>query len=128
LKRHPLSETAAEYRRTIWVTVVAAVLAFVIAILGARGYVPVTLGFAAIVLFGICVLVVALLGVKLQQQTREDLEKRARRGMTLILAATLGTQDNEALEKVARKGGDAGEAARMILQTRRAKADSKGHG
>jgi len=120
-----LSDSAVEYRRTIWMMVVTAVLALVIAILGARGYVPVALGFAAIVLFGVCVLLVAVFGVKLQQQTREDLDKRNRRGMIVMLASALGKQDDEALARIAANGGDAGEAADMILLTRRARAGQK---
>jgi hypothetical protein len=68
---------------------------------------------------------VAVLGVKLQQQTRDDINKRNNRGMIVLLAATLGKQDDEALTRIAANGGDAGDAAEMILRTRRARAGQK---
>lgn len=81
---------------------------------------------------GILLLMVAVFmgaiwsGLRHRQEVLADREKASGGVMIVAIAAQLGRQDDATLERIQARGGPAGEAARMILTERKARAARPG--
>jgi len=121
LKYH-LTDNARVYRRLMWVTALTAVPALALAIRGVQGSTSPFWGVLGGLVFLGALGTAAVLGFKMHRQTLADRDMRARRGMIVMMAETLGKESEESLEKIRKRGGMSGEAADMILKGRQAKA------
>lgn len=65
-------------------------------------------------------------GIRHRQQVLADREKASGGLMIVAIAAQLGKQDDATLEQIQSRGGPAGDAARMILTERKARANRTG--
>jgi hypothetical protein len=129
MARIKLTDNARPYRRGMWfITIVAGLPAMLLAIRGAQGRVPVTLGLLGALVFVGAIVTAAVLGLKAHRQTLADREIVSRRTMIVMMTATLGKESDESLEKIHDGGGLTGEAAGMILKSRQAKANAQADG
>ncbi|MDH4133128.1 MAG: hypothetical protein OEV95_15125 [Gemmatimonadota bacterium] len=97
---------------------VAAALSLALAVAGFRRVLPGEFAFLGLALFVALLVLIALLAWQTRQRIREQREAAERGQMIVILAARLKDEEAATLEQMVRRGGQAGEAAALILQGR----------
>jgi hypothetical protein len=92
----------------------------------AKGWLPKELTGAILLLLTAVLIAAAWSGLRTRRQALADRDKESGNAIFLAIAAQLGRQDDATLERIEAKGGPAGEAAKMILTERRARAARAG--
>lgn len=118
----PLSAGARQWRTLMWASVALAAAGFLVAWQGARGRVDPALGILALGAAGAALLLALLAGARARRQALEDRAEETGSMLLVMLAAQLKTKDDATLEALVAKGGQAGEAAALVLQGRRERA------
>lgn len=96
----------------------AAALSLVLAVAGFRHVVPEEFALLGLALFVAFLVLIALLAWETRRTVLAQREAAERGQMIVILAARLKDEETATLEEMVRKGGQAGEAAGLILQGR----------
>jgi hypothetical protein len=97
---------------------VAAALSLALAVAGFRQVVPEEFALVGLALFVTFLVLIALLAWETRRKVLAQREAAERGQMIVILAARLKDEETATLEEMVRKGGQAGEAAGLILQGR----------
>lgn len=105
-------------RALVRLAAVAAALSLAVAVAGFRGVIPEEFALLGLALFVAFLVLIALLAWQTRQRIREQREAAERGQMIVILAAKLKDEETATLEQMVRRGGQAGEAAALILQGR----------
>ena len=125
--RATLSERATSLRYAMWGMVGVAAMLLLAGFAGAKQWIPIRVGAAALWLFGASVVLILWLGFKVRAQALADRERESGLAMIVVIAAQLAQQDETTLTRIAGRGGPAAEAAQLILAGRRRAALSGGH-
>jgi len=110
--------TGTPSRALVRLAAIAAALSLLLAVAGFRRVIPGEFALLGLALF---VAFLVLIGLLAWQSRQHILAQRAaveRQAALVILAARLKDEDAATLEEMARRGGQAGEAAALILQGR----------
>lgn len=110
--------TGTPSRALVRLAAIAAALSLFLAVAGFRRVIPGEFALLGLALF---VAFLVLIGLLAWQSRQHILAQRAaveRQAALVILAARLKDEDAATLEEMARRGGQAGEAAALILQGR----------
>jgi hypothetical protein len=110
--------TSTPNRALVRLAGVAAALSLVLAVAGFRQVVPRELALLGLALFVAFLVLIALLAWETRRQVLAQREAAERGQMIVILAAKLKDEATPTLERMVRQGGQAGEAAGLILQGR----------
>jgi prepilin signal peptidase PulO-like enzyme (type II secretory pathway) len=105
--------TSTPNRALVRLAGVAAALSLVLAVAGFRQVVP-----RELALLGLALFVAFLVLIALRRKVLAQREAAERGQMIVILAAKLKDEATPTLERMVRQGGQAGEAAGLILQGR----------
>ena len=97
---------------------VAAALSLALAVAGFRHVVPEEFALIGLALFVAFLVLIALLAWQTRQKVLAQREAAEHGQMIVILAAKLKDVETGMLEQMVRRGGQVGEAARLILQGR----------
>jgi hypothetical protein len=97
---------------------IAAALSLVLAVAGFRRVVPEEFALVGLALFVTFLVLIALLAWETRRKVLAQREAAEHGQMIVILAARLKDEETATLEELVRKGGQAGEAAGLILQGR----------
>ncbi|MEO8138550.1 MAG: hypothetical protein ABI742_02835 [Gemmatimonadota bacterium] len=125
--RAALSGRATSLRYAMWGVVGVAAVLLLAAFAGAKQWIPIRVGAAALWLFGASVALILWLGFKARAQALADRERQSGQAMIVAIAAQLARQDETILARIAGRDGPAAEAAQLILAGRRKAALSGGH-
>jgi O-antigen/teichoic acid export membrane protein len=92
----------------------------------AKGWLPKELTGSLLLLLLAVLIAAAWSGLRAHRQALADRDRESGNAIFLAIAAQLGSQDDATLARIQSKGGPAGEAAKMILTERRARAARTG--
>jgi hypothetical protein len=87
-----------------------------------KGWIPRETGGSILLMLVAVGLAAGWSGLRTRRQALADRDKESGNAIFLAIAAQLGQQDDATLERIQAKGGPAGEAAKLILTERRARA------
>ncbi len=121
-----VSDRAYSYRVLTRLLSACIVLLVLILFAAAKRWIAHDLGSLALGLLPLALLAAGWAGLKSRAQALADRDMESGRAMIVAIAAQLGRQDDDTLAAIAQKGGPAGEAARMILHGREARARREG--
>lgn len=114
-----MSEQASQYRGLLWLFTAVGAVCFYPAYLGSRGMVEPAYGMVGGLLAILCLFTGAYFGWKGAQIKIAERAKKADALALITMAAVLKDRSEEELEKILKKGGDAGNAARLVLERRK---------
>jgi hypothetical protein len=117
-----LSEAARSLRLGMWLAAGVTVMALGVALAGARRWIPIEIGRAALPLVPAGLITALWLGLKARGRALADRDRESGQAMTMAMVGMLGRQDQATLERIRDRGGPAGDAAALILAGRAERA------
>lgn len=114
-----MSNQATQYRALLYVSSMVGLFCFYVAYKGSRGLLAPAMGVALALTGIVCFLAGAWFGWKGARIRIAEREKKAEAIALVTLAAFLKDRSDEELKATVAKGGQAGEAAKMVLERRR---------
>jgi hypothetical protein len=104
----------------MWLFVLLGLAFAVFGLAGALRVLPPEIGLLSLGGFFFALVCAVLLGYKSRQAAMEDRSRGSATSMLVMMAGMLKDETDETLERIAARGGPAGDAARLILEKRRA--------